>query len=221
MAKRMVKLNSPVAWDKAVGLIFVMAMHAVILGALWHYQIKISPAEAVTVFVNFISPPAPVKQEEPPKAEKPRPIERPKLKQLVAEAPAPAEFVAPAPPPEPVIEEPAAPSPPEPVIEAPPTPPAPVTLSSELAVSCPERTPPFYPAASRRLGEQGRVVLRVELDDTGRVGSVVVSSGSGFRRLDDAALAAVKKWRCDPVTRDGTAVYAVASQQFDFILKGR
>lgn len=204
-------------------MIFALAMHVVILGALWHYQIRISPAEAVTVFVNFINPPAPVKQEAPPKAEKPRPIERPKLKQLVAEAPvtSPAEFVAPPPPPDPVMQEPPALPAPEPVIEAPPAPPAPATLSSELAVSCPERTPPFYPAMSRRLGEQGRVVLRVELDGTGRVGSVVVSSGSGFRRLDEAAIAAVKKWRCNPVTRDGEVVHAIASQQFDFILEGR
>lgn len=199
-----------------------MAFHAAVLAALWHYQIKISPAEAVTVFVNFITPSAPEKKEEPPKVEKPRPIERPKVERLVAEGPvtSPTDFVAPAPPsPEPAqTEEPPAPAP---VIETPPAPPAPVTLSSELAVSCPDRASPSYPAISRRLGEQGRVVLRVELDEKGHVSSVAVIESSGFLRLDDAAMAAVKNWRCSPAMRDSFPARAVALQQFDFVLKGR
>jgi protein TonB len=74
---------------------------------------------------------------------------------------------------------------------------------------------------SRRLGEQGRVVLRVELDETGRVVSARVKETSGFRRLDDAGLAAVKTWHCNAPTRDGQAVKAIALQPFNFVLEGR
>lgn len=199
---------------------FVIAMHGVIIAALWHYQVRISPTEALTVFVNFISPPASEKKAEPPKAEKPHPVENPKIQRLAAEAPvtSPTDFVAPPPPPEVATEETTAS---EPAIEAPSAPQAPVTLSTELAVSCPDRAPPFYPSVSRRLGEQGRVVLRVELDDRGHVSSVTVSEGSGLRRLDEAAMTAVRNWRCAPAMRDGAPARAVALQQFDFILKGR
>jgi protein TonB len=74
---------------------------------------------------------------------------------------------------------------------------------------------------SRRQNEQGHVVLRVELDETGRITSVRVEKSSGFKRLDEAGLAAVKHWQCNPATRNGVPTRAVASQPFDFILEGR
>ncbi|MBK6757815.1 MAG: energy transducer TonB [Moraxellaceae bacterium] len=45
---------------------------------------------------------------------------------------------------------------------------------------------------SRRLGEQGRVVLNVYILADGTVGEVKIKQSSGFSRLDDAALQAVK-----------------------------
>jgi protein TonB len=97
----------------------------------------------------------------------------------------------------------------------------PVTLASDLALICPVRTQPPYPPLSRRLGEAGRVVLRVELDETGRPRAARLIASSGHPRLDDAALAAVWTWRCHPAQRDGQAVRAVAIQPFDFTLQGR
>ena len=128
----------------------------------------------------------------------------------------PAEAVEPLPPP--VI----APSPPEPpaLPPAPPQPAGPVTLASELALTCPERMPPAYPPLARRLGETGKVVLRVELDETGRVSAAQVLTSSGSNRLDAAALAAVRTWRCQPAQRDGQAVRSVAMQPFKFTLEG-
>ena len=120
--------------------------------------------------------------------------------------------------------------PPEPVVEAPPTPPAPpapplpaqpVMLSGELSVSCPERSPPNYPVRSRRLNEQGRVLLRVELGEDGHVSGVAIKTSSGFTSLDEAAVSAVKTWRCKPAIQNGVAVRAVALQPFAFILEGR
>lgn len=87
-----------------------------------------------------------------------------------------------------------------------------------MKFSCP---PPLYPPLSRRLGETGKAVLRVELDETGRVSAAQIMTSSGFIRLDEAALAAVRSWRCEPARRDGQAVRAVAMQPFKFTLEGR
>jgi protein TonB len=74
---------------------------------------------------------------------------------------------------------------------------------------------------SRRAGEQGRVVLRVELDERGSVTQASVATSSGLPRLDDAALSAVRQWRCNPASRGGVPVRAVALQPFNFVLEGR
>jgi protein TonB len=97
----------------------------------------------------------------------------------------------------------------------------PLLLSGELSVSCSERTAPVYPKQSLRLAEQGKTVLLVELDELGRVSNVTLKSKSGFPRLDEAAINAVKTWRCNPAKRNGVAVRSVALQPFNFILKGR
>lgn len=65
---------------------------------------------------------------------------------------------------------------------------------------------PRYPWLSRQRGEQGRVVLRVTVDDMGRAAHVSVLAGSGFGRLDRAAIEALEKWRFEPATRAGQAV---------------
>jgi protein TonB len=80
---------------------------------------------------------------------------------------------------------------------------------------------PNYPSTSRRQNEQGQVVLRVELDESGHISAARVSTSSGYKRLDEAGLAAIKNWQCNPSTRNGVAVRAIALQPFDFILEGR
>ncbi|MDP1652618.1 MAG: energy transducer TonB [Rhodocyclaceae bacterium] len=192
-------------------------MHAAILWGLWQHRLIPSPQEALTLFVNFIAPPVPEKVPPPPK---PKPIEKPKLRQIVAETPVvtPTDYVAPPPPPQPtptIVAPIATPAPP-----APPKPMGPVTLGGELSVTCPERTPPRYPPHSRRMGEEGTVLLRVELDEHGKVCAARVSGSSGFARLDEAALEAVRTWQCHPAQRDGRPVRAVALQPFKFILQG-
>jgi protein TonB len=97
----------------------------------------------------------------------------------------------------------------------------PVNLKTELAVTCPKRSPPVYPFSARTRGEEGQVVLRVELDEEGRLQTARVETSSGSPRLDTAALAAVKTWRCTPASRDGAPARAVALQSFVFKLEGR
>ena len=67
-------------------------------------------------------------------------------------------------------------------------------------------TPP-YPPVSRRLGEEGRVVVNVFVLADGRVGDVQLLKSSGYERLDTAALEHVRRdWHFDPAQRDGAAV---------------
>lgn len=64
---------------------------------------------------------------------------------------------------------------------------------------------PEYPPVSRRLGEQGTVVLEVMVDASGRAVEAKIVQSSGFARLDDAAVAGVKeRYRFAPGTLDGT-----------------
>lgn len=217
--------------NKFVGLLVVLAMHGALLYAAMSYKLIPPPKEVVILFVNLINPPPKKEELPPPELPKPPPKKVELVKQkpivqpqpqpapapvLVAEAPVVSAAEPVAPPPQPVIEAPA-----ELVVEVPVKPAQPVMMSSELSLACPQRTPPDYPANSRRLGEQGQVKLKVELDETGRVTSASVAESSGYKRLDAAGLAAVKSWRCNAATRDGKAVRAVALQPFDFILEGR
>lgn len=210
------------------GLMFVIAIHGGILYFLFKQQLIPPSKQLATLMVNFIPSAKPKEEPKPetpsPPPPKPKPERKPQPRQLVAKAPvvSPSEPVAPPPPPEPEPESEPEPEP-APAVEASAPQqmaPGPVTLSSELSVSCPELNAPAYPALSKRLGEEGKLVLRVELDESGHVHVAQVVNSSGFKRLDEAALTAVKTWRCTPPIRNGQPVRAVALQPFNFVLQG-
>ncbi len=233
--------SGPVRFDRshAAALLVVLAMHGAVLYGLSSVRVIPHPSEAETLFVTLVTPtppqprPSPVpasasvpKPTEPPRQH--RPVQReaphpvtPPHHQLAAEAPlvSPTERTAPRPPTDPVVA--ASESGSSGTQPSQPQAAGPVTLtSSDLALVCPVRKPPPYPSVSRRLGETGKVVLRVELDETGRVSAAKVITRSGYPRLDEAALATVRTWRCQPAQRDGQAVRAVALQPFEFTLEG-
>ncbi len=54
---------------------------------------------------------------------------------------------------------------------------------------------PVYPAASRRAGEAGTVLLNIVVGPDGAPTDISVERSSGFMGLDDAAVTAVRKWR--------------------------
>ncbi|WP_019373781.1 energy transducer TonB, partial [Melaminivora alkalimesophila] len=68
---------------------------------------------------------------------------------------------------------------------APPAPPAVVQPSS--SASHLNNPAPQYPAVSRRLGEQGVVLLNVLIGTDGRPQKVEIKQSSGFDRLDRQA----------------------------------
>ena len=64
---------------------------------------------------------------------------------------------------------------------------------------------PAYPAMSKRLGEQGKVVVRVLIGVDGVVQKAEIRQFSGFDRLDQAALNTAQRWRYVPGKRGGVA----------------
>lgn len=201
-----------------VGIGTVLLLHALALWGLWSHRLLPVPAAATTLFVEMIAPLSPPKPEparREPEQVRPADVPPPRAlpQPLVAQAPAssPSEPVA-APPPAPVAIAPPA--------QAAPVATGPVALGAELSVTCPDRPPPAYPALSRRKGEAGNVVLRVELDEHGQVVAAHIVSSSGHGRLDEAAMTAVRSWRCKPAQRNGQPIRALALQPFDFVLQG-
>lgn len=67
---------------------------------------------------------------------------------------------------------------------------------------------PEYPPLSRKLGEEGRVVLRVLVSPEGRPSQIEVKGGSGSARLDQAAVETVRRWRFVPARLGDEAVSA-------------
>ena len=104
---------------------------------------------------------------------------------------------APAPPPPP------APPATAPVPSAPP-PPAKVELPTSKADYL-HNPPPDYPRMSKRLGEQGKVVVKVLIGEDGRAQKVERLTTSGFERLDKSAMEAAMRWRYVPGKRGGVA----------------
>lgn len=85
------------------------------------------------------------------------------------------------------------------------TPAAPVTVLPSSNADYLNNPTPAYPALSRRLGEQGRVVIRVLIDKDGKPQQGDIGQSSGYARLDQAALRAAMDWRYVPGHRDGKA----------------
>lgn len=77
---------------------------------------------------------------------------------------------------------------------------------------------PPYPALSKRLGEEGQVMLRVRVGSTGTVLNVEVVRGSGYARLDDAARRAVTGWRFVPARENGAGVESTVVVPLTFSL---
>jgi protein TonB len=193
-----------------------------LIWGLWKSQIRYAIEQTAPLFVSMITPSIP-KEEPPPTPPIPKPVVSkpriepipPKPQQIVTEVPIynEAEFTAPAPDPEPIFVQ------PETVPEV-----STVSVASEqislpeLAVTCPDRPPPVYPVWSKRMREQGAVVLQVFLDISGHVVRSEVNRSSGSPRLDEAATQAIQRWRCRPATKDGKPVSAVALQTINFVI---
>ncbi len=96
---------------------------------------------------------------------------------------------------------------------------APATLPS-LHADYLNNPAPAYPAQSRQLGEQGKVLLRVLVKADGSVEQVNLRKSSGYDRLDSTALETVKQWRFVPAKRADQAIAAWVIVPISFSLEG-
>jgi protein TonB len=112
-------------------------------------------------------------------------------------------------------------APPAPVAEPPRPAPAPVQPKTIPASAVQYLVPPSptYPAQSKRLGETGRVTVRVFIDEAGNAKDVRVERGSGHSRLDEAALTAVQRARFKPYMENGLPLAGWAFIPIDFGLE--
>ncbi|MBA4114696.1 MAG: energy transducer TonB [Verminephrobacter sp.] len=190
------------------------------VGALWALQTgllrrAVEIIVPATLLTEYVSPPAPVTQAAPPP---PAPAPKPQRPtQVKAPAPRPAPEPLPiadtTPSPNAITVSPAKadPEPPAPITAAGPAtptsaPPAPAAPKIELPSSNAaylQNPAPAYPAISKRMGEQGKVVLRVFISTDGLPQKIEINQSSGFDRLDRQAQDTVLRWKFVPGKRNG------------------
>jgi protein TonB len=108
-----------------------------------------------------------------------------------------------------------------------PQPPPPAAGSNSETAAIPEMSQvaylvqpaPHYPPESRRVREQGLVMLRVLIDESGHAKAVEIYKSSGHPRLDEAARAAVARAVFKPYMDGGTARAAAAIVPVEFTLR--
>lgn len=216
----------------AVGIAVATVLHAILLVLVLHAVSQSSPPiipPQPYITVSMVTPtvdkPAPTPSPEPTKTPKPKQVkptvqpkprptpqtrtDSPPVLTSAATASNPVEAVAPAAPPPP------APAPtPAPAREAPVAVVAPRFDAAYLSNPAPE-----YPRLSRRLGEEGRVMLQVRVSAEGKPLEVNIAKSSGFPRLDEIARDTVlRNWRFVPARQGDKAVAGTVRVPIDFSL---
>lgn len=186
------------AWT---GFFFAAGLHAALLlswPAIDGPAVRES-AQAIAVRMNTVRPNEPAAA--PPPAMQPAPRRPAPAAAPASAAPLPAQTV-PADTPRATAETRPSPAPAPEEAQAAPPDARPVDISTAYL----HNPRPEYPAMSRRLGEQGRVLLQVRVGADGRVLELEVARSCGFPRLDAAARRSVAAWRFVPATVNGTAI---------------
>ncbi|HMY97943.1 MAG TPA: energy transducer TonB [Pseudomonadales bacterium] len=215
------------------GLIVVLALHLAVLFVLCQPRASIPPVQPVLLSATLLAPmvlpqpaiSAPTLPIEPPKPQlQPTPPQPKKVVSRVKPSQKPSQVAAPSETPAvaetaPVATVPAEATPPSPPIAIPPA------AKSELTeprfdADYLDNPKPAYPSISRRLGEQGRVLLRVQVDERGLAREVELHTSSGHPRLDTIALQTVRRWKFVPARLGEQKVAATVLVPIVFSLKG-
>ena len=193
-------LSRPSSAQRSGLLGIVIGAHVAVLLVVMAAKTVVPQIMEMPLIVDLLQPPAEQKQPEA----KPLPVVKP---QPVREKPAPT--------PKPTI----------PVLEATqstqPAPAAPVATPPEVKPAPPAAEPvvqarfdadylknpaPPYPPLSKRMGEEGKVTLRVSVNPQGTADNVEIKTSSGSTRLDEAALKTVRNWKFIPAKQGNTAI---------------
>ena len=221
---RMTTRPRPGGNSSRAGLVAAIALHVVAVVALLSYEpARTALLAAAPIMVELITPP------KPPEPKLAPPVELPKPKPV-------AKVVAPKRPvePPPIVVAPS--EAPSSVVTAPPAPPTSAAAPSAdtaaagpgpVAITPPifnagylENPSPAYPPVSRRMREEGKVMLRVLVNARGAADDVQIRTSSGIARLDEAAQETVRRWKFVPAKRGGEAVAAWVLIPISFRLEG-
>lgn len=216
-------------------LIFLsISFHAVLLArARWEPSAKsaATPPEPPAIEMEIIRqlPPAPEPEHLPepepesdtPPPPEPEPLPEPEPEPFRETEPPPAETLPPPPRPEPPAPQVSKPAPQRPAVQR-KTSPAPAPASPAVVKASPEahrNPPPAYPEIARRNQWEGRVMVRAEVSERGRVESVSLARSSGHPVLDRAALAAVRGWKFRPGSINGANARSTVEVPVNFRLR--
>jgi protein TonB len=193
-------LSRPSSAQRSGLLGVVIGLHAAVFLAIMAAKTIVPQIVEMPLIVDLLQPPAEIKQPvaKPLPMAKPQPVRQPVPKTPTpvieatrSEQPAPAAPVA---------------SPPD-VKPAPPAPPAAEPVSQARFDADYLKNPaPAYPPLSRRMGEEGKVILRVSVNPQGSADSVEIKTSSGSQRLDESAQKTVRNWKFIPAKRGDAAV---------------
>ncbi|MFZ6819543.1 TonB family protein [Undibacterium sp. Ji22W] len=202
------------ATGSVIALLHIVIFGLIILSPIKHFQS--APKETVVMMVPSMlpKPVEPVSKEV--KATSPLNIASPATPQLaiqhttqdaITSAPATAEVTLP------TMSAPAAATPAIVKVE----PAGPKVISAVEYIQAPQAD---YPPMARRMGEEGRVVMQVLVNDKGRAEKVEILKSSGFARLDESAKVALLRALFKPYVEDGKATMVLATASINFSLRG-
>lgn len=193
-------LSRPSSAQRSGLLGIVIGAHVVVLLVVMAAKTVVPQIVEMPLIVDLLQ--APIEQKQP--EAKPLPVAKP---QPVREKPAPTPKTN-----IPAIEatQSTQPSPAVPVATPPEVKPAPPAaepvVQARFDADYLKNPAPSYPPLSRRMGEEGKVILRVSVTPQGTAESVEIRTSSGSTRLDDAALKTVRNWKFVPAKRGDVAI---------------
>jgi protein TonB len=196
------------------GIFFVVFIHVavvyIIASGLGHQAVQAVMGPIETKVIEEVKKPQEELPPPPPKLETPPPYVPPPDIQLAAE-PVAAPTTA--------IQTVTTTKPPPAPAAAPPAPDVEARFNPRGRRNAPEERD--YPDASRRLREEGDVIIAILVNVDGSVGDVRVEKSSGYQRLDDAAVEfyKTKASKLLPATKGGQPIAAWKTLKVTWKLK--
>lgn len=204
--------QSGAVWQRSLSMLVVIGAHLLLVLGLGYAATRPEvqlPIRALAVrllepaapVATKIEPPRPL----PPQAAPKKALVPPPVMVAAATASTTPSFAV-APQPEPVT---------APVVQSPV---AAAATAARFDADYLQNPKPVYPPMSRRLGEEGKAVLRVRVSAQGLPLVIEIRQSSGFPRLDEAARAAVERWRFVPARQGTEAIESSVLVPLNFTL---